>query len=43
MQYLTSSQFVENEEITEIMDNKNLVQNLINDLACFKDGDYTIV
>ena len=43
MQYLTSSQFVENDEMAEIMDDKELVQNLINGLDDFKKGDYTIV
>lgn len=43
MQYLTSSQFVENDEMTEIMNDKELVQNLINGLNDFKNGDYTIV
>lgn len=43
MQYLTSSQFVENDEMTEIMNDKELVQNLINGLSDFKNGDYTIV
>ena len=43
MQYLTSSQFVENEEMTEIMNDKELVQNLMNGLDDFKNGDYTIV
>ncbi len=43
MQYLTSSQFVENEEMVEIMNDKELVQNLMNGLDDFKNGDYTIV
>jgi uncharacterized protein (DUF1778 family) len=43
IQYLTSSQFVENEEMTEIMDDKELVQNLMNGLDDFKNGNYTIV
>jgi len=43
IQYLTSSQFVENEEMSEIMDDKELVQNLMNGLDDFKKGDYTIV
>jgi uncharacterized protein (DUF1778 family) len=43
IQYLTSSQFVENEEMTEIMNDKELVQNLMNGLDDFKNGDYTIV
>ncbi len=43
MQYLTSSQFVENDEMNEILDDKELVQNLINGLNDFKNGDYAIV
>lgn len=43
LQYLTSSQFVENEEMIEIMNDKELVQNLMNGLDDFKNGDYTIV
>ncbi len=43
MQYLTSSQFVENEEMAEIMDDKELVQNLMNGLVDFKNDDFTIV
>jgi len=43
MQYLTSSQFVENSEMYEIMDDKELVENLINGLNDFKNGDYKIV
>jgi uncharacterized protein (DUF1778 family) len=43
VQYLTSSQFVENEEMIEIMDDKELVQNLMNGLGDLKNGDYTIV
>ena len=43
MQYLTSSQFVENEEMAEIMHHKELVENLMNGLDDFKNGDYTIV
>jgi len=43
MQYLTSSQFIENEEMTEIMNDNELVQNLMNGLDDFKNGDYTIV
>lgn len=43
MQYLTSSQFVENSEMNEIMEDKELVQNLMNGLNDFKNGDYTIV
>jgi uncharacterized protein (DUF1778 family) len=43
MQYLTSSQFVEKSEMNEIMDDKELVQNLMNGLDDLKNGDYTIV
>ena len=43
MQYLTSSQFVENDEMHEIMGDKELVENLMNGLDDFKKGDYTIV
>ena len=43
MQYLTSSQFVDNEEMSEIMNDKELVKNLMDGLNDFKNGDYTIV
>ena len=43
MQYLTSSQFVDNDEMQEIMDDKELMQNLMNGLDDLKNGDYTIV
>jgi len=43
MQYLTSSQFVEKDEMNEILEDKELVQNLMNGLEDFKKGDYTIV
>jgi uncharacterized protein (DUF1778 family) len=43
MQYLTSSQFVDNDEMQEIIDDKELVQNLMNGLDDLKNGDYTIV
>ena len=43
IQYLTSSQFVENDEMAEIMNDKELVKNLMNGLDDFKNGDYTIV
>jgi len=43
MQYLTSSQFVEKDEMTEILEDKKLVENLMNGLEDFKKGDYTIV
>jgi len=43
IQYLTSSQFVEEEEMSEILEDKELVENLMNGLKDFKRGDYTIV
>jgi uncharacterized protein (DUF1778 family) len=43
MQYLTSSQFVESDEMAEIMNDKELVKNLMDGLEDFKKGDYTIV
>ncbi|MFK5880650.1 MAG: CopG family transcriptional regulator [Sulfurospirillum sp.] len=43
MQYLTSSQFVEKDEMNEILEDKELVQNLMNGLEDFKKGDYAIV
>ena len=43
MQYLTSSQFVEKAEMNEILEDKELVNNLMNGLDDFKKGDYTIV
>lgn len=43
IQYLTSSQFVEKDEMTEILEDKELVENLMNGLDDFRKGDYTIV
>ena len=43
MQYLTSSQFVDNDEMTEIANDKELVENLMSGLDDFKNGDYTVV
>jgi len=43
MQYLTSSQFVDSSEMKEITSDKELVENLMNGLEDFKNGDYKIV
>lgn len=43
MQYLTSSQFVEKDEMNEILEDKDLVENLMNGREDFKKGEYTIV
>ena len=43
MQYLTSSQFIDTQEMNEISNDKELVENLMNGLEDFKNGDYKIV
>jgi uncharacterized protein (DUF1778 family) len=43
LQYLTSSQFVDSQEMNEISSDKELVENLMNGLEDFKNGDYKIV
>ena len=43
VQYLTSSQFVDSAEMNEISSDKELVENLMNGLEDFKNGDYKIV
>ena len=43
IQYLTSSQFVDSSEMKEISSDKELVENLMNGLEDFKNGDYKIV
>jgi len=43
LQYLTSSQFVDAQEMNEISSDKELVENLMNGLEDFKNGDYKIV
>ena len=35
--------FVEKDEMSEILEDKELVENLMNGLEDFKKGDYTIV
>lgn len=43
LQYLTSVQYVDNTEMNEIMNDKELVNNLENGLKDLKTGDYKIV
>ena len=43
MQYLTSSQFVDAQEMQEISNDKELVENLMNGLKDLENGDYKIV
>jgi len=43
LQYLTSVQYVDNSEMNEILNDKELVQNLQEGLKNLKEEDYTIV
>ncbi len=43
MQYLTSSQYVDNSEMNEILGNDTLVKNLKSGFDDLKNGDYIIV
>ena len=43
LQYLTSSQYIENGEMNEILENKELTKSLNQGLKEAKNGDYTIV
>lgn len=43
LQYLSSSQYVDNTEMAEIIADKELVQNLRRGFEEAKSGDYTIV
>ncbi len=43
MQYLTSSQFIESDELVDIMNDKELMKNLVDGLSDLKKGDYTLV
>jgi len=43
LQYLGFSQFVDSEEMPEILDDKELVKSLMDGVEVFKKGDYTIV
>jgi len=43
IQYLTSSQYIENNEMTEILNDDNLVKSLKQGLKEAESGDYTIV
>jgi len=42
-QYLTSSQYIDNSEMNEILKDEALVKNLENGFNEVKNGDYTIV
>lgn len=43
LQYLTSSQYVSDSEMNEILNDKELVKNLKIGLEEAKNGDYTVV
>ncbi len=43
LQYLASSQYVDSDEMNEILENKELLKSLEQGLKEAKDGDYTIV
>jgi len=43
LQYLTSVQYVDNSEMNEILNDKELIQNLQDGLKNLKEEDYTIV
>ena len=43
LQYLTSSQYVDNDEMNEILNDKDLVKNLKGGLRNLESGDYEIV
>jgi len=43
LQYLTSSQYIENEEMNEILNDKELIKSLNQGLKEAKEGDYTFV
>ncbi len=43
MQYLTSSQYVDNTEMAEIFSDKELIKNLRSGIEDAKNGDYSIV
>jgi uncharacterized protein (DUF1778 family) len=42
-QYLTSSQYIDNSEMQEILNDKELVKNLELGFKEVKNGDYTVV
>ena len=43
LQYLTSSQYVDSNEMNEILEDKEFIKSLNQGLKEAKDGDYTIV
>jgi len=43
LQYLTSSQYIDQEELSDILNDKSLIENLNSGLQDVKNGDYTLV
>ena len=43
LQYLTSSQYIDNDEMSEILEDKELIKSLNQGLKEAKNKDYTIV
>ena len=43
LQYLTSSQYIDQEELSDILNDKSVVENLNTGLQDVKNGDYTLV
>ena len=43
LQYLTSSQYIDQAETNDILNDKSLVENLNSGLQDVKNGDYTLV
>ena len=43
LQYLTSSQYIDNNEMNEILEDKELIESLNQGLKEVKSGDYTLV
>ncbi len=43
LQYLTSNQYIENEEMNEILNDKELIKSLNQGLKEAKEGNYTFV
>ena len=43
LQYLTSSQYIDQAELSDILNDKSLVENLNSGIQDVKNGDYTLV
>lgn len=43
LQYLTSPQYIDQEELSDILNDKSLIENLNSGLQDVKNGDYTLV